>query len=121
MTVTRSYTAIKKQITAARHYFQMLGVNRRSGLSEIKEARRVLAMYVHPDHNGMPDAHDLMSRVNMAAETLLLRQEAYLIELYSEGLRKCPECKGRGVFEKQQGFNHTIVTTCKECHGAGLR
>lgn len=117
----KKYESVVKHIPTSKHYFHLLGVHTRSGLTEIKEARRRLALVVHPDVNSAPNAHDLMALVNLAAHRLIYDQRTYLIELYSNGLRKCPECKGRGVFEQQKGFNHTIVSSCKECHGSGLR
>lgn len=116
----KKYAAVRKHILESSHYFQLLAVSRSSGMSDIKRARNQLAGYVHPDVNSARDAHELMARVNVAAETLLLRQKEYLIELYSEGLRRCAACGGRGFFTAQAGFNHTNTTACHECHGAGL-
>ncbi|MDH4348008.1 MAG: molecular chaperone DnaJ [Gemmatimonadota bacterium] len=51
-------------------YYQLLGVGRDAGESEIKKAYRKLAMELHPDRNGSPDAEEKFKELTEAYEVL---------------------------------------------------
>ncbi|HEX9165809.1 MAG TPA: DnaJ domain-containing protein, partial [Gemmatimonadales bacterium] len=51
-------------------YYQLLGVGRDAGEAEIKKAYRKLAMELHPDRNGSPDAEEKFKELTEAYEVL---------------------------------------------------
>jgi len=114
----RSYKSVRKQITEAAHFFQMLGVHRGSTTTAINNARRELAKYVHPDVNSAADAGDLMAQVNTARDTLIEGRERYIAELR---LKPCTTCKAKGFTAKQKGFTKVVETACPDCRGAGVK
>ena len=56
--------------TAERDYYELLGVDRGAGDTEIKRAFRKLARELHPDVSDAPDAADRFKEVAEAYEVL---------------------------------------------------
>ncbi|HPD44711.1 MAG TPA: DnaJ C-terminal domain-containing protein [Candidatus Woesebacteria bacterium] len=53
-----------------RDYYEVLGVSKSAGQSEIKSAYRKLALQYHPDRNKSPDAEEKFKEINEAYEVL---------------------------------------------------
>jgi len=51
-------------------HYEMLGVNRKATLDEIRRAYRRLALKIHPDRSDAPDAADRFTRLTQAYEVL---------------------------------------------------
>jgi DnaJ-class molecular chaperone len=108
--------ALRKQIMTARHSFELLSVHAQNTAEQLHEARRRLAMQLHPDLCDSSDATDLMARVNVALRNLTVDRARYMATL---GGRQCPTCEGRGVSVRQVTFTRTREATCATCAGSG--
>jgi DnaJ-class molecular chaperone len=111
------YAKLRERILNAPHHFAMLGVHASTPTRDIREARRKLAMNVHPDVNSAHDAHDLMARVNIACRILTTDKDRYLRSL---GGHSCAVCDGKGYTSKQISFTQTRDSICATCHGSGV-
>ena len=87
--------------------------------------RAAVAKVFHPDRwandpAGARRAHDVMSRANVAYETLLdaKKRKPYRLIL-PKTHRPCPRCAGDGAIRKSQGFSAVTYVACRECDGAG--
>ncbi len=53
-----------------KNYYEILGVNKKATLEEIKKAHRRLIFKYHPDHNKEPGAHEMTTKINEAYSVL---------------------------------------------------
>jgi DnaJ-class molecular chaperone len=107
---------LRKQILGAPHAFALLGVHLQSTDNELHEARRRLAMRLHPDLCDSSDATDLMARVNVALRELTVDRKRYILTL---GGRECQACGGRGATSKNKSFVKVERAVCGACMGSG--
>ena len=107
---------IRRQVLGAPHAFAVLGVHAQSSAQEMREARRRLAMTVHPDLCKEPDAASLMAKLNVALRDLTVDRDHYVLSL---GGRECPACGGRGARSRQVSFAKVVLTVCAACRGSG--
>lgn len=125
MTFKQDVKAELTRLKSARHYFELLGVHKGSSVEEVGEARRRLALLVHPDrlaaHRHPEDRRNYMADINHAHDVLTTkaRRTMYLAEL-AAGRSKCPACSGGGCKRVQRGFKNVTFTACDVCGGAGL-
>src|SRR5438105_12990164 len=74
--------------TTGRDYYELLGVSRDAGESEIKKAFRRLARELHPDVSDAPDAHERFREVAEAYEVLSKPETREVYDRYGHaGLR----------------------------------
>src|ERR671931_2475861 len=74
--------------TTQRDYYEILGVGRSAGETEIKKAFRRLARTLHPDVSGEPDAQERFREVVEAYEVLSKPETRELYDRYGHaGLR----------------------------------
>src|ERR687888_2132430 len=74
--------------TTQRDYYEILGVERSAGESEIKKAFRRLARTLHPDVSEEPDAQERFREVVEAYEVLSKSETREVYDRYGhEGLR----------------------------------
>src|SRR5437764_947584 len=74
--------------TTERDYYELLGVSRNAGESEIKKAFRSLARELHPDVSDAPDAEERFREVVEAYEVLSKSETRQLYDRYGHaGLR----------------------------------
>src|SRR6266516_6602881 len=74
--------------TTERDYYELLGVSRTAGETEIKKAFRRLARTLHPDVSDEPDAEERFREVVEAYEVLSKSETRQLYDRYGhEGLR----------------------------------
>lgn len=106
-------------VRGAADAYAVLGASIATTNEALKELHRSLARHFHPDRCTLPDAHELMSKVNVAYDTLSdpKRRKAY--DRDSKVKRHtCPTCGGSGRIKKQKGFKK-IQVACPECDGTG--
>jgi len=81
----------------AQSYYDILGVNEKASVEEIKKAFRSLSLKFHPDKNREPEAIETFHKINEAYETLsdVSKREEYDI------MSKNPFFKTNGPMEEQ--------------------
>jgi len=105
-----------------RTFYEVLGVHAASQPDAIREARRTLALELHPDrHGNHPLANQLMGLINHACDVLCTPNEAikYRAALKST-MDLCENCNGQGYLRKQRGFKAVEHLTCVHCAGSGF-
>ncbi|MBU4491824.1 MAG: molecular chaperone DnaJ [Euryarchaeota archaeon] len=65
-----------------RDYYEILGVNKKAPLDEIKPAYRKLAMQYHPDRNKAPDAEEKFKEISEAYAVLSDQNKRQQYDLY---------------------------------------
>lgn len=91
-----------------RTLYQILGVDPRATLEEVRTAYRKLAREYHPDVNPEPAAHDRMAQINDAFEVLgdPGRRNEYDASI---GNTRTTEPKGDGTVRKPEAVAATVV------------
>lgn len=99
--------------------FAVLGATTATTNEALKELRRALARKFHPDVCPLPDAHDLLAKINVAYDTLSdpKRRKDYIRDSKVKR-RVCTTCVGAGRIKKQKGFKKVAVE-CPACDGTG--
>lgn len=114
----RAAQAVRK---AATHY-EALGVALGATSEAIRTSWLTAARMFHPDRSKLPDAHDLMSRVNGAYAVLSDAEKRRKYDAaHKVKAAACPTCRGLGTVYKQQGFNKKVLQPCTTCGGSGCR
>jgi DnaJ-class molecular chaperone len=93
----------------------------------LADARRQRAKLCHPDRWVGADsaaqqaAHDAMSRVNQAYETLsdAKAHRRYIMTTLAKTHAPCATCKGEGTLRRQKGFSAAVQVPCAACAGLG--
>ena len=105
-----------------RTFYELLGVHAAAQPDAIREARRQLALELHPDrHGNHPLANQLMGAINHACDVLCTPTEVikYRAVLKST-MDLCENCNGQGYLRKQRGFKAVEQITCVHCRGVGF-
>lgn len=109
-----------RRVETARTHYEVLGVPAAATPEAIRAAQRDLARQFHPDRCKLSNAHELMSRVNVAYSCLMDPIARRKYDLTNKiKAEHCPTCKGKGHVLKQQGFNKKVSAICPTCHGMG--
>lgn len=111
----RAAQSVREAATA----YAVLGATVATTNEALKDLHRALARKLHPDRCPLPDAHELMSKVNVAFDTLndAKRRKAYDRD-HKTHQKTCPACGGTGHVKKQKGFKKVPVE-CTACGGTG--
>lgn len=116
MSIKAVLRAERTRVLAATTHYEVLGIAVRAAATEIKAAHRELARLFHPDFSRLGDAHDLMSKVNVAYACLSDKdaRRAYdNVNRLAEDL--CARCGGTGKIAKQKGFSKKSWVVCPAC------
>ncbi len=91
-----------------RTLYQILGVQPRATLEEVRTAYRKLAREYHPDVNPEPAAHERMAQINEAFEVLgdPVRRSEYDVSI---GNTRATEPRGDGTVRKPEAVVATVV------------
>lgn len=115
-------TKLRAQVLEAENHYELMGLPPGADLDTIKATHRYLASAFHPDRCDLPDAADLMARVNVAYTCLTDKEARRKHDLLHQVAKdKCPTCRGSGSVLKQKGFARKVQAVCPECGGTGCR
>lgn len=93
-----------------RDYYEVLGLDRSSGVEEIKKAYRKLAVQHHPDKNpGDKKAEERFKELSEAYEVLSDPQKRQMYDQFGHAANAGAAGGGAGGFDFQQGFGGASI------------
>ncbi len=97
--------SLRRAVSAKRDYYEVLGVSRDAGASEIKKAYRKCAMKFHPDRN--PGDNEAEERFKEAAEAFEVLSDDQKRQLYNQYGHEGPSRAGFSGFSgTDEVFSH---------------
>lgn len=108
-----------------RTFYEVMGVDRKATVEELKTRWRELSRRLHPDR------HLASEKENMEANAMFAEvSRAYAVlsdskqrKTYDAGLDlltvPCGRCDGEGRVYKQKGFAGRVASACPDCKGTG--
>lgn len=98
--------------------WKVLGVHRKSTLTEIHKAYIELAKKNHPDLGGdVAKFQEVSEAHEMLESNLRIR---HTVQVVFDGCRTCGTCKGSGVKTKSKSLTEKLYVACVACGGSGF-